>query len=101
VFVPATSAGSRRAGNLIAIAAVGVKHDPRPIEAERLRDEALKRWLSTPPESHGQMVKRKHSKGDRAGTEGGVSSVDLYAQSKWLIENHKKSHKIKGLTSLI
>lgn len=35
-----------------------------PTEAQRRMDEAVKRMLSMPPETHDEMVKRKHRKGE-------------------------------------
>jgi len=35
-----------------------------PAEAARRADEAMKRKLSTPPETHDEMVRRKHRKGE-------------------------------------
>lgn len=35
-----------------------------PAEAQRRMDEAVRRMLSTKPESHREMVERKHRKGE-------------------------------------
>jgi hypothetical protein len=35
-----------------------------PAEAQRRMDEAVRRMLSTKPETHEEMVERKHRKGE-------------------------------------